>query len=382
MKRIATWACPALFVAGWLLAQTSAPRPAIRLVSDKTGSLVEVGDLNKETLTALARLAPDDSSWSKVFSVHVVREGKTSGDLPAMLGTSRIEKGALRFTPRFPLVPGVRYRATFDPSTISGGKHVEAILSLPRPATRPTTVVSQVYPSGDRLPENLLKFYLHFSAPMRQGDCYRHVQLLDSRGKAIDLPFLELDQELWDSTGTRLTLFLDPGRIKRGLKPREEVGPVLEEGKRYTLVIDRAWKDAAGNPLKEAFRKTFTALAPDDRQPDPKKWKLAIPPSTTRQPVRVTFPKAMDHALAQRLVWVVSPEGKKLTGKTTLSERETVWTFTPETAWRTGTHHLVADTQLEDQTGNNLARPFEVDVFRPVERAIKAETMRIAFVVK
>ena len=75
----------------------------------------------------------------------------------------------------------------------------------------------QVYPSADRLPENQLKFYLHFSAPMSQGDCYRHIKLLDARGKAVDLPFLELDQELWDPTGTRFTLFFDPWRIKRAI---------------------------------------------------------------------------------------------------------------------------------------------------------------------
>jgi hypothetical protein len=48
----------------------------------------------------------------------------------------------------------------------------------------------------------------------------------------------------------RLTLFIDPGRIKRGVLPLEEVGPALEEGKRYTLMIDRDLKDGTGNPLK------------------------------------------------------------------------------------------------------------------------------------
>ena len=34
-------------------------------------------------------------------------------------------------------------------------------------------------------------------------------------------------------------MFFDPGRIKRGLKPREQFGPALQEGKSYVLVIDR-----------------------------------------------------------------------------------------------------------------------------------------------
>ena len=50
------------------------------------------------------------------------------------------------------------------------------------------TVVEAVYPTAERLPENQLKFYLHFSAPMSRGEAYRRVQLLDEKGKAVELP--------------------------------------------------------------------------------------------------------------------------------------------------------------------------------------------------
>ena len=114
------------------------------------------------------------------------------------------------------------------------------------------------------MPENLLKFYLHFSAPMSRGEAYRRIHLLDADGNEVADPFLELGEELWDRDMRRFTLLFDPGRIKRGLKPREEVGPVLEEGKQYTLVVDRDWLDATGYPLAAKMRKTFRALAPDE----------------------------------------------------------------------------------------------------------------------
>jgi len=41
--------------------------------------------------------------------------------------------------------------------------------------------------------------------------------------------------------------------VKRGLAPREEAGPILEEGKKYTLTISKDWPDEAGFPLKEEF---------------------------------------------------------------------------------------------------------------------------------
>src|SRR5207302_1594426 len=112
----------------------------------------------------------------------------------------------------------------------------EAVVGLPKPQTPPTKLV-QVYPTADVLPENQLKFYLHFSAPMSRGEAYRRVHLIGEDGKEVETPFLELEEELWDGEGTRFTLFFHPGRVKRGLKPREEVGPTLEEGKRYTLVV-------------------------------------------------------------------------------------------------------------------------------------------------
>jgi hypothetical protein len=54
---------------------------------------------------------------------------------------------------------------------------------------------------------------------------------------------------------TRLTLFIDPGRIKRGVAPLEEIGPALHAGKRYTLEIDSGWHDASGCRCVRVFGK-------------------------------------------------------------------------------------------------------------------------------
>jgi len=358
--------------------------PSIR-INDDTAQTIDVAGLSAKDLEALGKLGWKSEDWQALFAVFVKpAAGKERG--PALLGSYRIEKGVVRFEPRFPLVRGVRYQAVLDPARVPGRaelkeKPIEKEILLAKAKTEPT-VVTEVYPTADKLPENQLKFYLHFSAPMNKGDSYKHIKLLDDKGKAVDVPFLELEQELWDGTGTRLTLFCDPGRIKRGLKPREEDGPVLEEGKSYTLVIERAFEDANGNPLKEAFRKKFKALAPDDKQPDPKTWKIKAPAVGTRDPLVVTIPKSLDHALLERLVWVADGKGQKAAGKVTVNEHETVWQFTPEKAWEAGMYQLVADTRLEDLAGNSIAKPFEVDVFHPVQREVKTETVTVPFEVQ
>src|SRR5258708_19336036 len=119
---------------------------------------------------------------------------------------------------------------------------------------------------------------------MRRGDAWQHIQLLDEKGVRVDLPFLELDQELWYRDYRRLTILFDPGRIKRGLLPLQESGPAIEEGKEYTLLVDRAWIDAGGSPLAQGYRKRFRVAPADPPPPHPKDSPVTPPPPRTPPP--------------------------------------------------------------------------------------------------
>ena len=305
-----------------------------------------------------------------------------------MLGVYRVTADTLRFEPQFPLEAGLAYRATFQPDQVPGGKTsderpISAVLQRPTRRTEPTTVVAQIYPSASILPENLLKFYVHFSAPMSGGRIYEHVHLLNDAGKPVELPFLEIDEELWNPEMTRLTLFIDPGRIKRGVKPLEEVGPALEQGKSYTLIIDPSWKDGAGIPLKESFRKAFRAGSPDRDPPDPARWNILPPKAGTRDPLAIAFPKPMDHALAQRMIQVSLPPGSRVViGKVSLDQQERRWTFVPDEVWRAGSYQLIVQTRIEDLAGNNIGKAFEVDVFDGVQRRLTNSTVAVPFEVR
>ena len=241
------------------------------------------------------------------------------------------------------------------------------------------TVVESVYPSAEVLPENLLRFYLHFSAPMSRGEAYTHIRLLDAAGRAVADPFLELNEELWSGDGRRFTLLFDPGRIKRGLKPREEVGPVLEAGKSYTLVIDRHWPDAQGNPLAGEFRKSFRAGPPDQESPSPRDWKIQAPAAGTRHPLEVEFSEPLDSALARRLIVVRDGQNRIVQGVVSLERAESLWRFTPDAAWTAGAYSLDVGTDLEDLAGNAVGRPFEVDLAGPISARVKTESISRPF---
>src|SRR5580704_12511958 len=231
--------------------------------------------------------------WSSIFRVY-----SGSGDVPALLGTYAVEGGSLVFHPRFPLVAGVQHRAVFQGPK---GKLVEATFDGPPQETISTTRVLHVYPSADVLPSNTLKLYIYFSAPMSQGEAWQRIHLLDENGKPLQFEFVEIQQELWDPQNTRLTVLFDPGRIKRGVLPEMQLGPPLVEGKHYTLVIDREWKDARGVPLQQGFRKAFRGGPADRTPPDPKSWRVSAPKAATSEALVVSFPKPMDYALLQRL---------------------------------------------------------------------------------
>jgi hypothetical protein len=360
---------------------------SIRWTSDPADSykvVVEVYSLSADAIERLRRSKPSLAQWQRLLSVYVEQEGRTgASDLPPMAGAYRVESNALRFEPQFPLEPGLRYRAVFRPDRLPGGSGaaapVTSVYQSPRRSATPATLVSRVYPSADTLPENLLKFYVHFTAPMSRGNIYDYIRLRDENGKDVELPFLEIGEELWDPTMTRLTLIIDPGRIKRGVRPLEEIGPALEAGRSYTLAIEREWRDGAGNQLKESFQKVFKVAPPDREPPDPALWKIEAPQAGSRDRLAVIFPEPMDHALAQRLIRVAGEPGGILEGKVSLEDQERRWTFTPDNVWRRGRYQLIIQTTLEDLAGNNIGKPFEVDLFEGPERRLSTTTVKLSF---
>ena len=349
------------------LALAVAPEPA-RLILDPGGAAIRVLDWDASR--------SDPAAWSTLLAVYVEPHSPSS---PAMLGEYALDRTELVFRPRFPLRPGMLYRAVFQlPDSVP----VEAVFEIPKAPTFPTTFVEQVFPTGTELPENVLKFYIHFSAPMSRAEAYRRIRLLDEQGKAIELPFLEIDEELWDRDGKRLTVLFDPGRIKRGLVPHEEVGPPIVQGQRYTLVIDAAWPDAEGKALKEGLRRTFHVTQAQRRPVELKTWRVKAPAAGSGQPLEVNFPWAMDRALLDRLIDVLDAAGRSVPGAIEVDREETRWRFAPRESWRAGAYRLRVNTALEDISGNKVDRPFDVDVFERVQRQIPTQTKDLPFIVK
>jgi hypothetical protein len=310
-----------------------------------------------------------EEDFSSVFTVH-----SGDSDSPAILGSYSMEGDVLVFRPRFPLVEGVRYRAVFHRD---GAAPMETVFGEKKDTDNtPTSHVVRVYPSQDVLPSNQLKLYVHFSVPMSYGEVSRRVHWLDKDGKTLDWPFL-VSGELWDTEQQRLTLFFEPGRIKRGVALNELLGPPLWEGEQYTLVIDREFVDSRGSPLEETFRRTFRGGPADRTQIDPKQWVVTAPRAGTTDPLTVDFREPMDFGLAERALSVTG-----IPGSVSVERNETRWVFKPNQTWRAGNHELKVDLALEDLAGNRIDRLFDTDVTEtPLEPEITAESISITFLI-
>jgi hypothetical protein len=300
-------------------------------------------------------------------------------DVPPISGQRSIQGEELLFVPRYGLQQGTRYRVVIK---IPGRAAVSKIFETPKADLTPTTRVEHIYPSAALLPENQLKFYIHFSAPMSRGEAYRRIHLMDEAGTAVKMPFLELEQELWDLPAQRLTLFFDPGRIKREVLPNQELGPPIEAGHNYTLVVDQEWLDADGKRLVAAARKPFAVGAADRRPLDVQSWKMTGPASASTNPLAVDFPEPLDHALMLRQLEVIDAAGNPVEGRMETERDEQRWIFTPASPWKAGAYRLRVGTNIADLAGNMIDRPFEIDRFDSVTEKITRETRTIPFTVK
>ena len=223
--------------------------------------------------------------------------------------------------------------------------------------------VLAIYPSRDTVPENLLKIYLAFSKPMQE--VHAALDFIEVYNITKDEPtdiFLPLQNELWNQEHTELTLWLDPGRIKRDLIPNREKGQPLEQGSSYRISIDQQWQDAQGNYLEKDTIKEFYVKERDSKKPNVNNWNLQIPKKETLGTLVISLGEAMDAMLLKETLVIRSADNKQVVGSFKLSRKEQELIFQPIIIWKTGDYHLLIKSKLEDLAGNNMNHLFDKDL--------------------
>jgi hypothetical protein len=294
-----------------------------------------------------------------------------AGDTTRIAGRFAETQRGLMFKPAFPFDSGRDYEV------ISGATRTP--FRFAAEARAPSTRITAIYPSSDTLPENLLRLYVEFSSPMSRGSGLPYVKLLDDQRREVKQAFLPLDASFWNGDFTRYTLFLDPGRVKRGILPNEDMGRALIAGRRYSIVIDSTWKDGRGQPLVSPFTKAFVAAKAEYRPISLDRWRLEIPVSGGRQPLTVRFDRQLDHGLLARAIGVAYETGVAIEGQLDIIDAGRAARFTPAQNWSKALYHVVVLDILEDLAGNRVNQAFEVDSFVRADSTGKVPEFKIVF---
>lgn len=315
--------------------------------------------------------------WDKNTSLELF-VGNEPVALPPMAGRILQQGNTLEFVPAYGWTEGQTYTAIVG--TVMDTESFKHTFTLPTPDRNLSTpVLNTIYPTADTLPANQLKLYLQFSKPMALGYAYQYIKVYNDQGEVLEQPFLLLEPELWDPSGKRLTLWFDPGRLKRDLIPNKALGTPLEAGQSYHLVIKSDWPAKDGSLMEKSIRKTFYVGSADRQQLDLEAWNLKLPAANSRQVLEIQFGESLDAATANAHIDIIDENGQIMYGTIRLIHHESVLLFEPQTNWPAGIYKVRVGAKLEDLAGNNLNRLFDRDLSDPKQKRGSTEFYWLEF---
>lgn len=293
----------------------------------------------------------------------------------AVLGSFSFENGICTFSPIVPFSQGEIYGLYRENQIVETFQIKELSSKLPELIT--------IYPTKDTVPENLLKVYFQFSEPMQEvGDPLDYIKVMNITDAREESVFLELEARLWNLEHTRLTLWLDPGRIKTDLIPNKEKGLPISKGKEYEVHISSKWRAANGQYLKKDYIKTIYVTGKDTHRPLVSNWKVHSPSEGTKELLKIDFKESMDGVLSKEVFTIFLNEGDiPIEGDFSVIPKEHGVSFSPHNKWKKGSYTIYVDSRFEDLAGNNLNHVFDRDI--TVKEVVEkpSETKTIVFTI-
>lgn len=286
-----------------------------------------------------------------------------SKDSIAILGDLQLKNNII-FEPLLPFSRGSDYEVFYKNKKIGE-------FSISEADKKDLPELTACYPQQDTLPENLLKIYLAFSHPMSEGHSNEFITVIKNNRDTLQDEFLNLQPELWNEDRTVLTIWFDPGRIKRDLQPNMQLGAPLKESEKYQLIISHKWKDALGVSLQKDFTKLFVTGSRDGLSPNTAHWRLVLPDKNSQGALTVISDEPLDHFLFAECLHIIDERGVMVKGKFEIDSMDNSCHFFPSTKWIAGKYSLIVESRLEDLAGNNLNRPFDRDILLTKEQAFK-----------
>lgn len=317
----------------------------------------------------------EDIDPSEVFQVFVGKRDVCCEGKSAIAGRYTMDNRTVTFDPAFDFIEGQNY--TVKISDQKSATNRNALLfnefTIKRTSDHVSPEIVAIYPSGTDIPENTLRFYIHFSTAMRPHVSGEYIKLLDATGTPDTAAFMAFKQELWSADRKRLTLLMDPGRIKRGVAQNLSLGPALLEGSTYSIVVEDGWPAANGVDKITRSETVFTVSKALRTLPNPDLWTILSPQKMTNDSLVIEFDRAFDSELLLSAINVLDEDGHPIQGVVSIEDQERVWRFDRIGAWDGSRIQLAIDPQLEDVAGNNLIELLD----HPVDTEVSAKNPNI-----
>jgi len=268
----------------------------------------------------------------------------------AILGEVITNDTILRFIPLVPLGLHQDYTVIYN-------NHITHF-SLDLPKSYELQTITDIYPSSKKLPSNVLKWYIKFANPINETNVYNHIRILNQDGDTLSRTFLNIENALVNTDGRLLTLWIEPGRQKRGLIPNQQLGSVFQPGKSYKLIVLKTLKDKQGVSMSNDFIHSFQITEDDRKKPDIKLWEIVSPETSTNDLIMHSN-EPLDYGSVLGSIIILDADNKEVFGNWKFTNNEKTLIFKPTDIWSKGKYRIFFNTRIEDLAGNNLKQLFD-----------------------
>ncbi len=319
------------------------------------GGLTYPVHVNDSVELRLNSVIGENIDYPELLQVYVGKPDACCTNRTPVAGQYEVDAGVVTFIPTFEFIEGQNYvvrvsQVGADDVVV----HTLTEFNIQSDALALPAQVTTIFPSGTSLPENVLRFYIHFSKPMTPHVAFDYIKLVDANGDVDDAAFMRFKQELWSEDRKRLTLLMDPGRIKREVSTNLRLGPALRKGQHYTLVVEGGWPAANAGQVIARYEKPFQVSDALRKLPHVEQWAITAPLVDSKSALKIKFDRPFDSQLLQTDINIFSDTGLYIPGEITVHHSESAWHFQPYYKWTGKRIHIVVDSELEDVAGNNF----------------------------
>ena len=164
---------------------------------------------------------------------------------------------------------------------------------------------------------------------MEQGGAAGRFHLLAEDGGELIGALLPMPPELWDRPRRRLTVLLEPGRIKRGIATERPGRAAARARHLGHLRGGRPTHRCCGCAVGERRAAHVSNRRAHSLARGPQVGGTCSWPDSAGDQLVVRFGRSLDRALVRRCLKVVGPDGRVVPGQAVLDRDAAIWTFTP-----------------------------------------------------